>query len=175
MYFQSIMLLWMDKGIFICNSDAAWGWQESNEKELVKVSSFEVFFLMWTAQQPRTAWWRSHVWRLELLRGKELSAKKKKSRTAKTSHLGVGTEDAFGRAHLADVSDEGNIHARERVAWTHPIRAGEGLNETWWKTWLWWWIWATVTDLRDGREFFGRERVWWAVSCPVWNWEKSEI
>lgn len=36
----------MDKGSFICNSDAAWGWQESNEKELVKVCSFKGFFLM---------------------------------------------------------------------------------------------------------------------------------
>lgn len=30
----------------MCNSDAAWGWQESNEKDLVKVCSFEGLFLM---------------------------------------------------------------------------------------------------------------------------------
>lgn len=30
----------------MCNSDAAWGWQESNEKDLVKVCSSEGLFLM---------------------------------------------------------------------------------------------------------------------------------
>lgn len=104
----------MDKGIFICNSDAAWGWQESNEKELVKVCSFKVFFSDVNSITALHSLMAFACVEVRVAAGQKLICQKK-SRTAKTSHLGVGMEDVFGRAHLADFSDEGSIQTWERV------------------------------------------------------------
>lgn len=75
------------------------GWQESNEKELVKTCSFEGGFADVNSTTTLYSLMALACVRLELLQGK--------GRTVKTFHMGMGMENAFGRAHPADFSDEG--------------------------------------------------------------------